>query len=150
MKDAKQAAKEVRKVLKAKYPKTKFSVRSKSYAGGSSVDVSWTDGPTEGQVREDTKHLKGYHNGCYNEFVSTSRHTSRAVMIAAAEAVSEFYGVPMPKVFGDECPYLTDLTQVGDEALCDEVHRATWKTSVYDKTPEEAFADWGACGALFR
>jgi len=150
MKDAKESAQKVRKVLKAKYPKTKFSVCSKHFAGGSSVDVRWTDGPTEKEVEEATKHLKGYHNGYYNDYICTARHTSRAVMVAAAKAVSEFYGVPMPEVLGDEHFYLTDLTRVGDEALCDEVHRAVWKTNTYDKTPEEAFADWGACGALFR
>jgi hypothetical protein len=39
-------AKAIRALLKRKFPTTKFSVRSKIYAGGSSIDVSWTDGPT--------------------------------------------------------------------------------------------------------
>lgn len=149
MKDVKQAAKDVRKVLKAKYPKTKFSVRAKRYAGGSSVDIEWTDGPTEKEVDEDTKHLKRYVNGYYNECILTQRRTSRAVMVAAAEAVASLYGVPVPKVLGNDHPYCTDLTRVGDEALCDEVHRATWATSVYDTTPEKAFADWHAYKVLF-
>lgn len=40
-------AKLIRATLKAEFPATKFSVRSHNYAGGSSVYVSWTDGPTE-------------------------------------------------------------------------------------------------------
>lgn len=43
-------AKLVRKALKAEFPSTKFSVRSSSYSGGASIDVSWTDGPTGAQV----------------------------------------------------------------------------------------------------
>jgi hypothetical protein len=35
----------IRKQLKAKFPSVKFSVRSKSYSGGSSIDVDYTDGP---------------------------------------------------------------------------------------------------------
>lgn len=43
-------AKLVRGVLKRTFPGQKFSVRSNTYSGGASIDVSWTDGPTEKQV----------------------------------------------------------------------------------------------------
>lgn len=43
-------AKLVRKALAAEFPGQKFSVRSHTYAGGASIDVSWTDGPTAAQV----------------------------------------------------------------------------------------------------
>lgn len=36
----------IRSVLKDRFPKTKFGVRSSTYSGGSSVRVTWTDGPT--------------------------------------------------------------------------------------------------------
>lgn len=38
-------AKLVRVALKRNFPGTRFSVRSHSYAGGASIDVTWTDGP---------------------------------------------------------------------------------------------------------
>jgi len=41
---AAQTAKKIRQVLKFWFPGFKFSVTSKSYSGGSSVSVSWTDG----------------------------------------------------------------------------------------------------------
>ena len=41
-----RAASCIRRDLKEKFPQVKFAVRSSSYAGGDSVDVSWTDGPT--------------------------------------------------------------------------------------------------------
>lgn len=45
-----ETAKLIRKALKAAFPGQKFSVRSSSYAGGSSIRVNWTDGPTKRQV----------------------------------------------------------------------------------------------------
>jgi hypothetical protein len=40
----------IRKALKASFPVVKFSVRSKTYSGGASIDVSWLDGPMEKAV----------------------------------------------------------------------------------------------------
>lgn len=47
---AAETAKKIRTALKAGFPSVKFSVRSKSYSGGSSVDVHWTDGPMQDDV----------------------------------------------------------------------------------------------------
>jgi len=46
-----ETAKLVRKALKREFPGVKFSVRSKTYAGGASISIHWTDGPTEKAVR---------------------------------------------------------------------------------------------------
>jgi hypothetical protein len=43
-------AKLIRAALKESFPSVKFSVRSKSYSGGSSINIGWTDGPTSAQV----------------------------------------------------------------------------------------------------
>ena len=40
----------VRQALKQAFPAVKFSVRSKSYAGGASINVQWTDGPRTKRV----------------------------------------------------------------------------------------------------
>lgn len=45
-----ETAKLVRRTLKREFPGVKFSVRSKTYSGGASIDVGWTDGPTAKQV----------------------------------------------------------------------------------------------------
>lgn len=55
----KDTAKLVRIALKKNFPGVKFSVRSESYAGGSSVHVRWVDGPTEKMVREVTNSFEG-------------------------------------------------------------------------------------------
>lgn len=56
---AKDAAAMARARLKAVFPRTKFSVRSSEYSGGSSVDVSWTDGPTRARVRKEIEEYGG-------------------------------------------------------------------------------------------
>lgn len=142
-KDVKQSAVEVRKVLKSKYLGVKFSVRAKRFSGGSSVEVDWTNGPTEKEVREATEHLKGYANGYYNQYINVNRRTSRAVMEVAAQAVAGHYGVPVPEVLGgDFNPYVTDMTMVGGvDAICDKIHRAVWSTSLFGIRLEDAFKD---------
>jgi hypothetical protein len=56
---AKDTAKLIRQALRAGWPSVKFSVRTHTYAGGASVDVSWTDGPTEAEVRATTDRYRG-------------------------------------------------------------------------------------------
>lgn len=43
-------AKLIRAQLKAKFPGTKFAVRTDKYSGGSSIRIRWTDGPTDAMV----------------------------------------------------------------------------------------------------
>lgn len=52
-------AKLIRAVLKAKFPGTKFSVRSSKYSGGSSIRIGWTDGPTAKLVDAYTQSFAG-------------------------------------------------------------------------------------------
>ena len=79
-KDVKESAKEVRKVLKTTYPDIKFSVRIRRFAGGSAVDIAWTDGPTGSEVRKATAHLKGHKNGYYNDSIATDRQISQEMI----------------------------------------------------------------------
>lgn len=52
-------AKLIRKALKRNFSGIKFSVRSRKYAGGSSIDVSWVDGPTSDRVNAVVEHYSG-------------------------------------------------------------------------------------------
>jgi hypothetical protein len=52
-------AKMIRAQLKAKFPNTKFSVRTDKYAGGSSIRIRWTDGPTQDLVDAVVKSFAG-------------------------------------------------------------------------------------------
>ena len=88
----KEVAGFVRKVLKEAFPGIKFSVRSDLYAGGSSINVSWTDGPLMSEVDRHVRLFEGTkfdgmtdsrdsHNTVYEgelvhfgvDYVSTSR-----------------------------------------------------------------------------
>lgn len=51
----------LRKALKEAFPGVKFSVKSKTYSGGASISVSWTDGPNEAQVAS----ISGVFSGSY-------------------------------------------------------------------------------------
>ena len=93
--DTAEVAGIIRRELKAKWPTQQFSVRSRRYSGGSSIDVSWTDGPPEKAVDAVVQNfagadfdsmvdLKSYHNSLYQgesvhfgaDFVFTNRSFS--------------------------------------------------------------------------
>jgi hypothetical protein len=57
--DTADVAKLVRKALAAQFPDTKFRVRTSRYSMGSSVSVSWVDGPTTQQVEAQVSHFGG-------------------------------------------------------------------------------------------
>lgn len=54
-----ETAKLVRAALKAAFPGVKFSVRSDTYSGGASIDVHWTDGPTDKAISAVTDRYVG-------------------------------------------------------------------------------------------
>ena len=57
--DSADCAKMIRADLKRRFPGVKFSVRTDRYAGGSSVRVSWQDGPTVREVERIAKRREG-------------------------------------------------------------------------------------------
>ena len=120
-------AKLLRKALKAAYPTVKFSVRCDRYSMGCSIDVTWTDGPTSGQVQPllrqfDRKSFDGmtdsssYHTQEYEgetvafgaDYVSGQRHISTAFMRQIACKVAAQYKVPVPMVENSGEKYGTD------------------------------------------
>ena len=54
-----ETAKLVRTALREAFPEIKFSVKSRVYSGGASINVKWTDGPTSTQVEEIAKRFAG-------------------------------------------------------------------------------------------
>lgn len=114
-------AKLVRKALamafSVDYPTVRFSVRTRVYSGGASIDVSWTDGPTTPQVEKVAKRyegasfdgsidLKSYvkhtvggrevHYGA--DFIFCQREYSVEHLSAAAERIAREYGVAAPAI----------------------------------------------------
>lgn len=61
---AAQAAKLIRQELKAKFPHVSFSVRSRNFAGGDAVDISYTNGiPTKEIDAVVSKYQEGHFDG---------------------------------------------------------------------------------------
>lgn len=52
-------AKLIRAAIKVAFPGVKFAVRSKSYSGGASISINWTDGPTTKEVEAVTGRFAG-------------------------------------------------------------------------------------------
>ncbi len=69
-----QAAKEVRKVLKAKFPTVKFSVTSESFSMGDAVRVEYYDGPTRAAVEAEVNH---FQYGSFDGMTDTYNYTNK-------------------------------------------------------------------------
>ena len=63
----------IRTELKKQFPNSKFSVTSETFAGGNSVDICWTNGPTTDQVKEfANKYQYGHFNGMEDIYENTN------------------------------------------------------------------------------
>lgn len=71
---ATDTAKLVRKALKENFPGTKFSVRTTKYAGGASLDVNWTGGPTTPKVDAVVKSFEGSEPDASGDFCDPVIH----------------------------------------------------------------------------
>lgn len=83
-------AKAIKQELKKAYPLIKFSVKSDTFAGGNSVGINWTNGPTVSQVELISKKYEyGHFNGMEDIYEINNRrndipqakyiHTSRNI-----------------------------------------------------------------------
>lgn len=142
-----ETAKLVRAALKESFPGVKFSVRSDVYAGGASIRIKYTDGPTYEQVKavagmfegsyfDGMTDYKGSNYGSLDgnevrfgaDFIFVDRDFSVPVLQNAVQAACEYYGYPMPAIedsyFGariaDRMDYDTDrriMAKVGEVSL---------------------------------
>ena len=73
--DTKDTAKLIRAKLKVTFPNIKFGVKISRYSMGSSIYITWTDGPTDAMVRAALEEYRGdyfdgmtdYHGGLVRE-----------------------------------------------------------------------------------
>lgn len=115
--------------LTALYPGIKFSVRSDSFAGGDSIDVSWTDGPTYDAVNAlCSPYEEGSFDGMtdsytYNadrawtdtfggaKYVHARRDFSDALNFSMATALCDKLGIPFTNY--DQKPFNGDHDDLG-------------------------------------
>jgi hypothetical protein len=116
-----EVAKIVRNELTSAFPGVRFSVRSKSYSGGSSIDVNWTGGPIirqaeaiykkfEGATFDSMQDLKGYKGAReYKgervvfgvDFIFGRRELNTDQMTTCAHRVAAIAGLNPPIVTDD-------------------------------------------------
>lgn len=109
----------VRGELKKHFPGIKFSVRKDEYAGGATVTVHWTDGPSRPSVEHVVKRfegasfdgsidLKSYVTGEWNgeeahfgaDYVSCTRKKTRLFVETVTRCFCQRYGIPMLEIKG--------------------------------------------------
>jgi len=132
------ATKNIKIELKRFFPKTTFKVRSKSYSGGDSIDVSWTDGPTSDAVNEIIrKYQAGRFDGmtdCYDyqstdftamfgdaKYVHGQRTISRELAIKCAKKF-------LPGLTDDQVDKWGNLAGL-DYEMQSRIRRETWDTA---------------------
>lgn len=161
---AAQTAKIVRTVLKEAFPKTKFSVRSKSYSMGASINIYWTDGPTAKQVDEFTDKLEGatfdgmtdYKGGRVHQvngeevhfgadFIFTNRKCSDAVIESAMKNIISKYFTEDPGVTVDDF-YQGRTWSMQPQADSPNDHNL--QTLTHRALMEMSFEETGECKAL--
>lgn len=112
---ARQAAANIRAELKKAFPGIKFSVRSKLFSGGDSIDVNWTDGPLISQVEaiagrysagsfDGMQDLYEYSRSAWTtvfgdaKYIHCTRHHTFEALKEAVREVCFEYGWPLMKV----------------------------------------------------
>ena len=139
-----ETAKRLRAALKAAFPAMRFSVRSKTYAGGASIAVEWMDGPTAKQVQavcnrfegatfDGMTDCKGYqthvvdgqsiHYGA--DFIHARRAFSVAFLTSVAQAYCRKYRCPMPPILEQSSGAYIPRRCTEEEAMM----RLAWETS---------------------
>lgn len=82
-------AKLVRAALKRSFPRTKFAVRTDTYAGGAAVRVSWTDGPAVKLVERVTGQFAG---GDFDGSIDMAYHIHHWLLPDGSAAVAHSPG----------------------------------------------------------
>lgn len=69
-----ETAKLVRQALKEAFPRVRFTVQSSKYSMGASINVAWTDGPTEADVQSVAKVFEGAAFDGMTDLATSKRH----------------------------------------------------------------------------
>lgn len=129
---AAQAAKMIRQTLKAAFPTVTFRVKSRGFAGGDAVDITWTDGPTSKQIEAlVSQHEQGHFDGMQDlyeysnvrkdfpqaKYVQTQRSVSDAATLAAVAYLNKHYGYTIETIAHEATKYSNAWVGVVDDAM---------------------------------
>ena len=96
-----ETAKLIRPILAKHFPGVKFSVRSSSYSGGASIDVSWTDGPRSSTVDEFIKGFEGRSFDGMNDLATDQKSWLLSDGSADLAHRPDSYGGSIPEFVSD-------------------------------------------------
>lgn len=125
-----ETAQMLRVALKSAFPGVVFSVRSKSYSGGASINVSWTDGPTDADVSRVTSLYAG---ASFDGMVDLKSYHDSIVM-----------GADGPKVVHFGADFVFTQRRLSTELLSRVYARACRKYGVEMRTDAVRASSWGA------
>lgn len=114
-----ETAKLIRGALKKAHPGVKFSVRSDTYAGGASIRVRWTDGPTVDAVE---KVAKPYSGAAFDGMIDLKVYADHWLMPDGSVTIARREGTTgsLPEVIGDPVGPTAELVSLGaDFVFCD-------------------------------
>jgi hypothetical protein len=144
------AAKNVRIELARAFPGVKFSVKTSRFSGGDSLRVSWTDGPTSGQVDEIVgKYSAGSFDGMQDlytyernawtdafgdaKYVSVTRNYSAAAVESVLRTLRAKYPANMAALEKDAALTADDYLlgrRRGEPLFCATNYRHDWALEV--------------------
>jgi hypothetical protein len=150
--DVTETAKLVRAQLKQAFPGQKFKVKSDRYAGGSSIRVDWTDGPTMKEVDAVVAVFAGSRFDPMIDLKTYNRHwlnPDGTVSIAHSGG----QGSTNPDYFGDAPTPNSELVSLGgDHILTQRQTSPEWRSQVFAAfgevlgrdlgDPNDGFAAW--------
>lgn len=125
-----ETAKLVRVQLRQEFPGVKFSVRSSSYAGGASIQVGWTDGPTDGQVE---KVARIYSGADFDGMVDLKTGNTHWLMPDGTVAVAHSggQGSTREEIVGSAPHPSAELVRLGsDYVFCQRETSQEWRAAI--------------------
>jgi len=127
-----ETAKLVRQALKKAFPGVKFSVRSDKYAGGASIRVGWTDGPTENDV---SNVARAYAGADFDGMVDLKVYAEHWLYPNGHATLARRPGTngSFVELLGDPAGPDAQLVRFGaDFVFADRRVSAEWKSEIFD------------------
>ncbi|KKN31137.1 hypothetical protein LCGC14_0827110 [marine sediment metagenome] len=119
-------AKLIRPALAKQFPEVKFSVRSQSYSGGASINVSWTDGPRAKDVDCIIGGFEGRSFDGMNDLASIQESWIKPDGEAELAYRPDSYGGSKPAFYSDAPHPNAELVHFGANYVFSNRHVSDW------------------------
>jgi len=148
-----ETAKLVRTALRESFPGVKFSVRAKTYSGGASISVWWTEGPMRADVEAVARQFEGADFDGMIDLKSSRQHwltSDGRVRLAYREGTTGSRGVIEPMV-DEPIPGAQRVHFGADFIFCTRILSNELRQTIQDKIAAatgKPYGDYERYGAL--